>query len=167
MLTCLSLGPSKGDPMPKINLDAITPFTGSRYPAPYASQMGQRSFVALGDAAGLTQFGAVLVTLEPGATSSLRHWHTDEDELVYVLSGDLVLVENEGETPLTAGEAAGFKAGEENGHHLQNRSEAPAQYLCIGTRAQNDTAFYSDVDLMLRTAGGQSRFALKNGRPAD
>ncbi|MEM8697787.1 MAG: cupin domain-containing protein [Pseudomonadota bacterium] len=153
--------------MPKIDLNAIAPFTGSYYPEPYASQMGERSFRALGDAAGLTQFGVVLVELAPGATSSLRHWHTDEDEFVYVLSGDLVLIENEGETPLGAGEAAGFKAGDDNGHHLQNRSDAPAQFICIGTRAQNDTVFYSDVDLMLRKAGGKSRFALRNGRPAD
>ena len=153
--------------MPKIDIDAITPVTRSRYPEPFASQMGDRSFTSLGDAAGLTQFGVVLVTVEPGGLSSLRHWHTDEDELVYVLSGELVLVENDGETVLAAGEAAGFRAGVEDGHHLQNRSDQPAQYLVIGTRAQNDTCFYSDVDLMMRTAGGKSRFAHKNGRPAD
>lgn len=153
--------------MPKIDIDAIEAFTGSRYPEPYASEMGERSFKELGDAAGLTQFGVNIAVLQPGARSSLRHWHVEEDEFVMILSGDVVLVEEDGETPLTAGECAGFKAGVENGHHLINRSDAPATFLAVGTRAWNDTCFYSDVDLMMRTAGGQSRLARRDGRPAE
>lgn len=153
--------------MPKIDLDQVKTHTGSSYPAPYADEMGARTHQNVGDAAGLTQFGVNRMTLQPGAKSSLRHWHAEEDEFVVVLSGEVVLVEETGETPLTAGDCAGFKAGVENGHHLINRSDQPVTFIAVGTRAWNDTCFYTDVDLMCRTAGGQSRFALRNGRPAE
>ncbi|HSF95535.1 MAG TPA: cupin domain-containing protein [Thermohalobaculum sp.] len=149
--------------MPKINIESIAPFTGSFYPEPHASQMGERAFRPLGDAAGLTQFGVDLVTLQPGATSSLRHWHTAEDEFVWVVSGELVLVQDGGETVLKAGDAAGFKAGDTDGHQLQNRSGAPAQVLVVGTRAESDTCTYSDVDLIARREGARSWFTRRDG----
>lgn len=151
--------------MPKIDIAAVGRFTGSGYPEPYASQMGERSSQSLGDAAGLTQFGVNLDILQPGATSSLRHWHSREDEFVWIISGELVLVEDGGETVLRAGDAAGFKAGEVNGHHLRNRSDAPASFLAIGTRAADDTCHYSDVDLIYHGEEGRGRFTRRDGTP--
>ena len=149
--------------MPKIDLDAVESEIGSTYPEPYASQMGGRAFQALGDAAGLTQFGVSLVTMPPGALSSLRHWHTGEDEFVWVVSGELVLVQDGGETVLRAGDAAAFKAGDPDGHHLRNRTEAVASFLVIGTRATSDTCTYPDVDLINRTDGARNWFTLRDG----
>ena len=149
--------------MPKSEVNAVESFTGSTYPEPYASQMGNRSFQALGDAAGLTQFGVNLVTMPPGAMSSLRHWHTGEDEFVWVVSGELVLVQDGGETVLRAGDAAAFKAGDPDGHHLQNRTSATASFLVIGTRATSDTCTYPDVDLINRTDGARNWFTLRDG----
>ena len=149
--------------MPKIDLDTVEAKTGSTYPEPYASQMGGRAFQALGDAAGLTQFGVNLVTMPPGAISSQRHWHTGEDEFVWVTSGELVLVQDGGETVLRAGDAAGFKAGDPDGHHLQNRSGAKASFLAIGTRGGDDTCSYSDVDLINHTEGARNWFTLRDG----
>ncbi|MHA1537023.1 MAG: cupin domain-containing protein [Alphaproteobacteria bacterium] len=149
--------------MPKIDLDAIESVTGSSYPEPYASRMGGRAFQALGDAAGLTQFGVDLVTMPPGAISSLRHWHSGEDEFVWVVSGELALVQDGGETVLRAGDAAGFKAGDPDGHHLQNRSGAVASFLVAGTRTASDTCTYSDIDLINRTEGKRNWFTLRDG----
>ena len=149
--------------MPKIDLESVDSVTGSGYPEPYASQMGARSFQALGDAAGVTQFGVVLVPMQPGATSSLRHWHTREDEFVWVTSGELVLVQDGGETVLRAGDAAGFPAGDSDGHHLRNRSGAPASFLAIGSRMPDDVCRYADVDLVYHTA--DDRFTRRDGTP--
>ncbi len=149
--------------MPKIDLDAVESKTGSTYPEPYASQIGGRAFQALGDAAGLTQFGVNLVTMSPGATSSLRHWHSGEDEFVWVVSGELVLVQDSGETVLRAGEAAAFKAGDPDGHHLRNRSGAEASFLAIGTREGSDTCTYSEADLINHTEGKRNWFTLRDG----
>jgi uncharacterized cupin superfamily protein len=149
--------------MPKIDIEAVTAFTGSTYPEPHASRMGGRSFQPLGDAAGLSQFGVNLVTMQPGATSSLRHWHSDEDEFVWVVSGELVLVQDGGETVLKPGDAAGFRAGDPDGHHLRNRSAETASFLAIGTRATRDTCTYSDVDLINHTEGARSWFTLRDG----
>jgi len=149
--------------MPKIDVAAVNASTGSTYPEPYATQMGARSFQPLGDAAGLTQFGVNLVTMQPGDTSSLRHWHSGEDEFVWIVSGELVLVQDGGETILKPGDAAGFKAGDPDGHHLQNRSGEVASFLAIGTRAERDTCTYSDVDLINHTDGAQSWFTLRDG----
>ncbi|MFL5033683.1 MAG: cupin domain-containing protein, partial [Microvirga sp.] len=109
--------------MPKIDIAAIPVRERTGYPPPYAEAVKGRLFQALGDAAGLTQFGVNLVRLKPGAASSQRHWHENEDEFLIVLEGELVLVEDEGETILRAGDTAGFKAGVPNGHHLLNRTE--------------------------------------------
>lgn len=149
--------------MPKIDIDAVASITRSSYPEPYATQMAGRTYRHLGDAAGLTQFGVNLVTMQPGAVSSLRHWHSGEDEFVWIASGELVLVQNGGETVLRAGEAAGFKAGDPDGHHFHNRSGALASFLVIGTRAEVDTCTYPDVDLINHSKGARSWFTLRDG----
>src|SRR5512140_1598432 len=122
-----------------LKLPALDPVTvderrGSGYPEPYRSRMGDRVKRRLGDAFGLTGFGVNLVTLGPGGQSALRHWHTQEDEFVYVLEGEVVLVTGAGETPLRAGMCAGYPAGRPDGHHMINRAAAPARYLEVGTR---------------------------------
>ena len=115
---------------------------------------------ALGDAGGLTQFGVNYTRLKPGAASAHRHWHETEDELVYVLEGELVLVEDDGETILRPGDAAAFKAGVDNGHHLVNRSDRPCLFYAIGRGSTTD-AHYPDVDLHLD--GPTQRFVRKDG----
>lgn len=149
--------------MPKIDIDAIERRNRSSYPEPWASQMAKRWSQRLGDAAGLTQFGVNLVTLQPGALSSLRHWHEREDEFVWVVSGELVLVEDGGETVLRAGDAAGFKAGAPDGHHLQNRSGETAQFLVIGTRAGTEICHYPELDLVYHAEGGRGWFTRRDG----
>ena len=119
----------------------------------------------LGIAAGLDQFGVNLTTLKPGAASALRHWHEKEDELVYVLNGEVVLVEDGGETPLKAGDAAGFKANVPNGHHLINRSDRDAVYLEIGTRSKHERAEYPDVDMRIVRDDAGARYTHKDGKP--
>jgi uncharacterized cupin superfamily protein len=134
--------------MPKINPAALPANTGSSYLPPYRAAVAGRSWRAVGAAGGLTQFGANLVTLPPGVWSSQRHWHSAEDELVVMLSGELVLVEDTGETLLHPGDIATFKAGTPNGHHLQNRSGAIASFLAIGTdRPDDDHCHYPDIDM--------------------
>jgi uncharacterized cupin superfamily protein len=120
---------------------------------------------ALGDAVGLSQFGVNLTTLKPGAWSSQRHWHENEDEFIYVLSGQPTLITNEGEQTLSPGMAAGFKAGEANGHQLVNRTSEPAVFLEVGTRTANERAHYSDVDLMARKSDGVWTFTNRKGEP--
>ncbi len=151
--------------MPKLDPMAAPLKTGSIYPAPWAAQMRGRSSRRLGDLAGLTQFGANLVTLEPGAVASLRHWHANEDEFAVVLSGVLILVEDEGETALAAGDFAAWKAGVANGHRFENRSAQPASFLVVGTRAADEVVTYSDLDLMLRREGGRTVFTHRDGSP--
>lgn len=150
--------------MPKLDLSKAPVKTGSIYPAPYATEMAGRSSLRLGDLGGLTQFGANLVTLKPGAKSSLRHWHEAEDEFVMVTEGECVLVEDEGETPMRPGDCAAFPAGAPNGHHFINRSDREARFLVIGTRAKREVAHYSDVDLQAELAGGAAHFTFKDGR---
>ncbi|RMF39866.1 MAG: cupin domain-containing protein [Alphaproteobacteria bacterium] len=151
--------------MPKIDIAAIDWAGGSGYPAPFAARIGGRFRKRLGNAGGLDQFGVNLTRLEPGAMSALRHWHESEDEFVYVLEGELVLIEDEGETRLGPGDAAAFRAGIANGHHLVNRSNAPALYLEIGTRAADERAHYPDDDLAVVKEGGRYRFTRKDGTP--
>jgi uncharacterized cupin superfamily protein len=119
----------------------------------------------LSNAAGLDQFGVNLTTLRPGAASAPRHWHASEDELVFILEGEVVLVEDDGETLLKAGDAAGFKASSGNGHHLVNRSTADAVYLEIGSRSKHERVEYSDVDLIAVRDDNGWRFTRKNGDP--
>ena len=135
------------------------------YPAPFAAGLEGRIKRALGDAGGLTQFGVNLTTLEPGAVSALRHWHTREDEFVYVLAGEVTLVTDAGEEMLAAGMAAAFPGGEANAHQLANRGTAPVTYLEIGTRASDDEITYPDDDLALVKRGGRRTFVRKSGEP--
>jgi uncharacterized cupin superfamily protein len=148
-------------------LDAmsVAPRMGSIYPAPFAEPLEGRAKRALGDALGLSQFGVNLTTLAPGAWSSQRHWHKTEDELIYVLDGEVSLVTDAGETVLTPGMAAGFPAGRPDGHHLINRSDKPVRYLEVGTRAPTEEAEYSDIDMKARKLDGRFVFTHKNGEP--
>ncbi len=138
---------------------------GTIYPSEFAKGFEGRIKRALGDAGGLTQFGVNLTTLEPGAPSAHRHWHAREDEFVYVLDGELMLVTDEGEELLRAGMAACFPAGEANGHQLVNRSGAPATYLEVGTRSSDEDAEYPDIDLRATKRGGKFAFTRKSGEP--
>ncbi len=135
--------------MPKIDISKATVRTTSVLSGRVPARRAGREKSALGDVVGLTQFGVNLTRLKPGAASALRHWHENEDEFVYILEGELVLIEDEGETLLRPGDAAGFKAGVANGHHLINRTQRDAVYLEIGTRAPDDRGHYPDVDLEL------------------
>ncbi|MCP4381912.1 MAG: cupin domain-containing protein [Hyphomicrobiales bacterium] len=145
----------------KIDVEAAPKVVGTLYPPPYDEPCRERSRVRLGDAAGLTQFGTNLCRLPPGSWSSQRHWHTDEDELIYVLEGEVILVSNDGEQRLVAGDCAGFKAGVADGHCLQNRSDRDAVILEIGSRAETGSAHYPDIDLMFVT--GQPGYAHADG----
>ena len=153
--------------MPKIDLDRVPARTGSIYPAPFKGQAEGRVRQALGDAGGLTQFGVNLTRLPPGAASAQRHWHAAEDELVFVVSGELVLIEDGGETTLRAGEAAAFKAGHADGHHLVNRSAEDAVLLEVGTRAADERCLYPDIDLVYEKTDGAIRFTNRAGEPYD
>lgn len=149
--------------MPKLDLATVPVKTGSIYPEPYASMMQGRSSLRLGDAGGLTQFGVNLVRLAPGALSSLRHWHAHEDEFVMVTEGECVMVTDAGETVMRAGDCAAFPAGTPDGHHFVNRTDRPAAFLVVGTKAPREVATYSDVDLRVEMAGGKARFTYKDG----
>jgi len=136
--------------MPKIDIDAAETRVGSAYPPPFDGPCRDRKRWKLGDVAGLTQFGVNMMRLAPGVWTSQRHWHTHEDEFVFVVTGEVVLVEDEGETVLRAGDCAGFKAGVPNGHHIQNRSDAEAVLLEIGSRRPGlDGADYPDLDMIV------------------
>ena len=149
--------------MPKIDLHAVPLRKGTGYPAEFNAQCAQRTRRRLGDAGGLVDFGVNLMTLPPGGWSSQRHWHSHEDEFVYVLDGELTLVEDDGETILVAGECAAFPKGSGNGHHLQNRSATLAVYLEVGSRDPSDLTTCSDIDMMSSNVDG--RFTRKDGTP--
>ena len=149
--------------MPKIDVQTVKTRQGSSYPAPFHEKAGARIKQALGDAGGLTDFGVNLTSLPPGAWSSQRHWHTNEDEFVYVLSGELTLVTDEGEVVLRGGDCAAFPKNTPNGHHLINKSSNNATYLEVGTRAQDDVCSYPDIDLHIDTAVGW--YTHKDGTP--
>ncbi|WP_395671105.1 cupin domain-containing protein [Phenylobacterium sp.] len=148
--------------MPKIDLATAPTRFGTGYPAPFDEPCRERRRWKLGDAAGLTQFGVNLLRLPPGAWSSQRHWHTAEDEFVFVVEGEVVLVTDAGEELLRAGDSAGFKAGVPDGHHIQNRSDREAVLLEVGARRPGeDGADYPDIDLMLRP--GESAYRHNDG----
>ncbi|NJM81854.1 MAG: cupin domain-containing protein [Tabrizicola sp.] len=149
--------------MPVIDTSIVPLKTGSIYPSPYAEMMAGRSSLRLGEAGGLTQFGVNLVTLEPGALSSLRHWQLHEDEFVMVTEGECTLVQDAGETVMRPGDCAAFPAGDPNGHHFVNRTGVPARFLVIGSKAPREVATYSDVDLMVEMQDGRARFTYKDG----
>jgi uncharacterized cupin superfamily protein len=149
--------------MPKIDIAAVPQRKGSGYPPPFDRQCADRIRQRLGDAGGLSDFGVNLMRLPRGNWSSQRHWHSHEDEFVYVLEGELTLIEDEGETLLRAGDCAAVAKGTGNGHHLINRSNALAIYLEIGSRQPEDLTTCSDIDMMSTNADG--RFTHKDGRP--
>ena len=150
--------------MPRIDLDQVIVVNGSRYPAPYDEPCAKRFRRCIGDAACLTQFGVNLTRLPPGCWSSQRHWHTAEDEFVYVLEGEVVLVTDEGEEALRAGDCAGFPAGRSDAHHLQNRSDRDALVFEVGSRrASADEVFYPDIDLQVLK--GRAGYTSKAGTP--
>ena len=153
--------------MKKIAVSAAKVTVGSGYPAPYDEPCRQRKRLRLGDLAGLTQFGVNLLRLPPGVWSSQRHWHSGEDEFVYILEGEVVLVTDAGEEVLRAGDCAGFKAGESNGHHLQNRTSAEAVLLEVGSRnPEHDAVDYPGIDLKLEELKEGARvFLHRDGTP--
>jgi uncharacterized cupin superfamily protein len=149
--------------MPKIDVAEVPVRRGSGYPKPFDAPCASRTRQRLGDAGGLSDFGVNLMRLPPGGWSSQRHWHSHEDEFVYVLEGELTLVEDEGETVLKAGDCAAFRKNSGNGHHLINRSNAVAVYLEVGSRHPDDLTTCSDIDMMSSNADG--RFVHKDGTP--
>lgn len=151
--------------MPKIDIDKIPIDTATGYPPPFNKAVEGRGRKRLGRAAGLTQFGVNLCTLKPGAASTHRHWHENEDEFVYVLSGEVVLREDDGDTVLKSGDAAAWKAGVANGHCLVNRSDRDALFIEVGTRAPNERAHYSDIDMQVERDDKGIRYTKKNGEP--
>ncbi|MDX2232944.1 MAG: cupin domain-containing protein [Hyphomonadaceae bacterium] len=153
--------------MPKIDIPSAPSGQGSGYPPPHDEPCRERAWKKLGVAAGLTQFGVNLVTLKPGVWSSQRHWHAVEDEFVYVLSGEVTLVEDAGETILRAGDAAAWKGGVRDGHCLKNLSTADATLLVVGGRSDDDWGEYSDIDLAFpkgRYSGSNAK-TTKDGKP--
>ncbi|MCC7461278.1 MAG: cupin domain-containing protein [Gammaproteobacteria bacterium] len=149
----------------RIDVTAIEPIVGSTYPPPYHEPCRTRERRRIGDAAGLTQYGVNLLRLPPGAWSSQRHWHEDGDELVYVLEGEVTLVTDMGEELLRRGDAAGFKAGDPVGHHLQNRSAADALVIEIGTRLPREGVHYPGIDLQLPSGRTTSNYRHLDGTP--
>lgn len=150
--------------MPKVDIETAPTINGTSYPDPFAEPCKPRRRWRLGDAVGLDQFGVNLLRLPAGAWSSQRHWHSSEDEFVWILSGEVVLVEEDGETVLRAGDCAGFKAGVPNGHKIENRSGAEAVLLEVGTRSPAaDACDYPDID-MVAPAGTDGYFH-RDGTP--
>jgi uncharacterized cupin superfamily protein len=148
--------------MPKLDLEAIEATNRTGYPPPFAEAMAKRHYRRLAPAAGLEDFGVSHVLLEPGGISSQRHWHEGEDEVVIMLEGEAVLVEDEGETTMRPGDIAAFPKGVPNGHHLVNRSDRPCVFVAVGRAAVTD-CHYPDVDMHLDAARGG--FTHKDGRP--
>ncbi len=137
--------------------------TGTRYPSPFDVPVRARRHWRIGDLADLKDFGVNVLELAPGVWSSQRHWHSKEEELIWILEGEVVLVMNEGEHILKAGEYAVFAAGEPNGHHLQNRTQSIARVLEVGSKRDGeDVATYPDIDLMMNE---KSEFTHRDGRP--
>jgi uncharacterized cupin superfamily protein len=149
--------------MPKIDIAAVPKRKGAPYPKPFDAPCAERIRQRLGDAGRLTDFGVNLMHLPPGSWSSQRHWHSHEDELVYILEGEVILVEDGGETLLRAGDCATFAKNSGNGHHMINRSGAMAFYLEVGSRQLDDLTTCSDIDMMSSNADG--RFVHKDGTP--
>ena len=148
------------DALPKLELDTIPQTNATGYPPPYDREVAGRWYRRMAPVAGLTQMGASHVTLKPGAWSSQRHWHHGEDELVVMLSGEAVLVEDGGETVLRAGDCAAFPKGVANAHHLQNRSDADCVFVAIGT-GEDAGGCYADIDMDFAAHG----YLHKDGTP--
>jgi uncharacterized cupin superfamily protein len=151
--------------LPAIDPATVEPKSGSNYPQEFKPRVAGRSKQRLGDALGLKNFGVNLTTIKPGAASALRHWHAKQDEFVYIVSGELVLVTDAGEQLLTAGMCAGFPAGKANAHHLINRCARDAIYLEVGDRTQGDAVTYPDDDVAAISVDGRWQFTRKDGTP--
>ncbi len=150
---------------PALDAETVEVHIGTPYPPPFDQDVGARQKRRLGDALGLTNFGVNLVRQPPGCVSSQRHWHTLEDEFIYVLEGELVLVSEAGEQMLGPGMAAGFPAGKADGHQLVNRSDRDAVYLEVGDRRAGDATDYPDIDMRYGVFDGVRRFVHKDGTP--
>jgi uncharacterized cupin superfamily protein len=149
---------------PALDPMTVPPKSGSGYPEPYRAAVVAREWRPLGDAFGLKNFGVNLVRLQPGVASSQRHWHTHEDEFVYMLEGEADLVTDAGTQTLKPGMCAGFPAGKADGHHLINRSDRDAVFLCIGDRRDGiDACEYPDIDLHGHWVGDKWIYTHKNG----
>lgn len=155
--------------MPKVDYTSLTPLKRDGYPGQLKKITEGYERLTVGEAVGLTQFGVNRVTVQPGAATALRHWHEREDEFVIIVSGTVALIDDDGETVLKAGDCAGFKAGDANGHHIVNRSSSPAVLFEIGTRSDTEICDYPDEDLLLhikRQSGSvESRFTRRDGTP--
>ncbi len=144
---------------------AVRAVTGSTYPMAFKAKVEARIKRRLGDVVGLNQFGINLVTMPPGAWSSQRHWHAQEDEFIYILSGELVLVTGAGETMMRAGDCTGFPAGNPDGHHLINRTAAEATYIEVGSRSRDEDVDYPDIDMTARRRGSKAAYFNRKGEP--
>ncbi len=151
--------------LPALDPKTVEPYTSTGYPEPYRSQVLPREKRKLGDACGLSNIGVNHTILHPGTVSSMRHWHSQEDEFIYVLEGEVILKTDQGEQKLTPGMCAGFKAGVADGHQLANRSAGRAVYLEISNRDSEDTAEYAEADLRWNSPGHRGKFTRKNGAP--
>ena len=151
--------------MPKIDIAKIPAQQIASYPKEFAAVIAGREKQKIGDLVGLTQFGVNITRIKAGAASALRHWHEQEDEFIYMLEGELVLKENDGETVLKPGDAAGFKARSGIAHCLINRTTRDAVYLEVGTRAKNERVHYPDVDFMMERDATSRRYFRKSGEP--
>jgi len=151
--------------LPALDPAQVPARVGSAYPEPFKSRVATRRKQRLGDALGLKNFGVNITTIPPGAVSALRHWHSHEDEFIYIVSGELVLVTNDGEQRLTPGMCAGFPAGKADGHCLVNRTQRDAVYLEVGDRRPDDAVTYSDDDIAGRATPQGRRFSRKDGTP--
>jgi uncharacterized cupin superfamily protein len=147
--------------MPKIDVTAVPKIKGVGYPPPFDAPCAERIRQRLGNAGGLKDFGVNLMHLPPANWSSQRHWHTHEDEFVYVLEGEVVLIEDQGEVVLRAGDCAAFPKNTGNGHHMINRSDTTAVYLEVGSRSREDLTTCSDIDM--KSAAADGRFVHKDG----
>ena len=151
--------------MPKIDLASLPVHEGSIYPPPFDQEVAGRSSLRAGDAGGITQFGANIVTLAPGAKSSMRHWHVNEDEFAVVLTGELMLVEDEGETRMLPGDCAAFPANSGNGHCFINRTDTHASFFVVGNRGGDETAHYPDHGLRVDVRDGVATYVRADGGP--
>ena len=147
--------------MPKIDVDAVPQSNATGYPAPFDQDVEGRWWRRLAPVGGLTQMGASHVVLKPGGWSSQRHWHEGEDELLIMLSGEAVLIEDDGETVMRAGAVAAWPAGVQNGHHLINRSDTDCVFIAIGTGDRSIGGSYSDIDMTFADDG----YFHKDGTP--
>ena len=151
--------------MALIDRTAVPEQTGTIYPPAFAETVAGRAVQRLGAAGGLTQFGVNIVTLAPGAASSMRHWHENEDEFILVLQGTCTLRHDAGETDLRQGDCAAFPAGDPDGHCVVNRTDAPARFLVVGSRAQHEVVHYSEEDVRLEIEDGIPHFTRADGSP--